>query len=139
MNLLAPVSSLMTTHLIAVNPDDDLSIVKEIFEKNRIHHIPVVRHKTLLGIISSHDLENYEKGLSASKEDRFINDTLMRVHKAKDIMTTRMAKVESTDRLNVAVEVFKLNRFHALPVVDNDELVGILTVHDIILALAGDK
>jgi acetoin utilization protein AcuB len=139
MNLLSPVSSIMTSHLIAVNPDDDLSMVKDIFSKHHIHHIPVVRHKTILGIISHHDFENFMKGLSANYEDRFVNETLMKTHKAKDIMTQKMAKLESTDRINVALEVFKVNRFHALPVVDDGELVGIVTTHDIILALLDEK
>jgi acetoin utilization protein AcuB len=136
MNLLAPISSLMTKDVIAINPDDNLAMVQEIFKNNKIHHLPVVRHKKLLGLISSHDFDNYVKGLSANYADRFVNETLMKTHKAKELMTERLAKVESTDRLNVAVDVFKLNRFHALPVVDNDELVGILTVHDIIVALS---
>jgi CBS domain-containing protein len=139
MDLLAPISSIMTNHVIAINPEDDLALVKDIFSKNPIHHIPVVRHKTLLGLISHHDFENFVKGLSANYEDRFVNETLMKTHKAKDIMTQRLAKVESTDRINVALEVFKLNRFHALPVVDDGELVGIVTTHDIILALLDEK
>ncbi len=138
MNLLAPISSIMTKNVIAINPEDNLEMVKEIFKNNKIHHLPIVRHKTLLGIISHHDFENYVKGLSANYEDRFVNETLMKTHKAAELMTKHLAKVESTDRINVAIEVFKLNRFHALPVVDNDELVGIVTVHDIILALSNE-
>jgi Mg/Co/Ni transporter MgtE len=40
----------------------------------------------------------------------------------------------------VAVEVFKENILHALPVVDvDDELVGIVTVHDIINMISKEK
>ncbi len=138
MNILAPVSSIMTKKVIAIGPEDDLFLVKEIFAKNNIHHLPVVRHDTLLGIISKTDFDVYYKSLSRHFEDRFINETLLHVHRAKEIMTEKLAKLESTDRINVALEVFKLNRFHALPVVDNGELVGILTTHDIIKALANE-
>jgi acetoin utilization protein AcuB len=54
----------------------------------------------------------------------------------KDIMTTRLGKLAPDDRLNVALEVFLVNRFHALPVVENNELVGIITPFDIMLELS---
>ena len=55
MNVLAPVKSLMTTNLITVNPDDKLIKIKEIFEKNKIHHIPVVSYKQIVGLVSKTD------------------------------------------------------------------------------------
>ena len=60
----------------------------------------------------------------------------MRAWKAEDIMTSKLAKVESTDPIRTALEVFKTNRIHALPVEENHELVGIITTYDIICALA---
>jgi acetoin utilization protein AcuB len=139
MNVLAPISTIMTTKIIAINPDDTLDMVREIFENHNIHHIPVVRHNTLLGMISKHDYDNFHRGLSSNFEDRFVNNTLMKTHKAKEIMVEKLAKLEPTDRINVALEVFSLNRFHALPVVDNGELVGIVTTHDIIKTLSNEK
>jgi CBS domain-containing protein len=136
MNILAPVSSLMTKNVIAVAQEDELLRVKEVFAKNNIHHLPVVHHDVLVGMISKMDFEVYYKTLSRHFEDRFVNDTLLRVHKVKEIMTSKLAKLEPDDRINVALEVFKVNRFHALPVVQNGELVGILTTYDIIKALS---
>ncbi len=138
MNILAPVSTIMTKKVIAIGPEDELSMVRDIFEKNNIHHIPVVRHDTLIGMISKTDFDVYYKALSRHFEDRFVNETLLRVHRAKEIMTEKLAKLEPTDRINVALEVFKVNRFHALPVVENGELVGILTTYDIIKALSNE-
>jgi acetoin utilization protein AcuB len=139
MNQVAPVSSLMTRHLVTISPDDRLTLVKEVFEKNSFHHLPVVRLNKIVGIISKTDFQNYISSLSHHFEDRFINEVLLKHHKADEIMTKKLAKIESTDRLGVAIEVFSRNMFHALPVVDNDELVGILTVHDILRALASEK
>jgi acetoin utilization protein AcuB len=140
MNLIAPVSSIMTKSLLTVSPDDPMMLVKEIFDKNKIHHIPVVRLKKIVGIISKSDFLSYYTGLSRHFEDRFINETLLQLHKAEEIMTKKIAKVEPTDRIAVAVEVFKENILHALPVVDvDDELVGIVTVHDIINMISKEK
>ncbi len=139
MNLVAPVSSIMTKSLFTVSPDDPMRIVKDIFDNNKIHHIPVVRLKKIVGIISKSDFLSYYTGLSRHFEDRFINETLLQLHKAEEIMTHKIAKVDPDDHIAVAVEVFKENILHALPVVENGELVGIVTVHDIIKMISKDK
>lgn len=138
MNFQSPVSEYMTKQVITVSAEDSLSTVKEIFDKFNIHHIPVLHIRKIEGIISKSDLLLFLRGFTNVEEDNLLDEARLRNYKAKDIMTTRMAKVESTDKMNVVLEVLKINRFHALPVVDNDELVGIITTHDIIAALVAD-
>jgi acetoin utilization protein AcuB len=136
MNTLEPISNIMTRNLMTVGPEDKLSEVKKIFEENNINHIPVVEFRKVVGIISKQDYLYFLRGSSKSVEDRFFNEARLRAYRAKDIMTSRIAKVDESDRLNVAIEVFRLNRFHALPVTNSqDELVGIITTHDIIRRL----
>lgn len=136
MNLLAPVSTIMSKHLITVNPEDSLMEVKKKFEDNNIHHLPVVRYTQIVGMISSADIMYFLKGYSLNDEDKFIEQARLKAFKAKDIMTEKLAKVEVTDPIRTVLEVFKLNRFHALPVLEDGELVGIITTHDIIKKLA---
>lgn len=138
MNVLAPVKSIMSTHLITVAPSDKLSIVKDIFEDHNIHHIPVVRYKELIGIISKTDFLHFLRGFSPNQEDRFVNYARLRSYAAEEIMTKGLAKLNPNDRINIALEIFMVNRFHAIPVVENDELVGIVTTYDIIKSLASE-
>lgn len=138
MDFLAPVSKYMTNHVINVSPDDPLTVVREIFDTHNIHHVPVVHIQHVEGIISKVDLNLFLRGFSRIEDMNQLDEARLRHYKARDIMTTRMAKVSSDDRMNVVLEVFKINRFHALPVVDNDELVGIITTHDIISALVAE-
>ncbi|MEL6863937.1 MAG: CBS domain-containing protein [Bacteroidota bacterium] len=133
MNVLAPVSSIMTEMLYTVNPKDKLRAVKAIFDQHKIHHLPVVRYKKIVGIISKIDLLSFMKG--AGEEE---NSLRLDHYCAEDIMTKGLAKLEPDDRINVALEVFKKNLFHALPVVENEELVGIVTTYDIIAELANE-
>jgi acetoin utilization protein AcuB len=140
MNVLTPVSKIMTSHLQIVLPSDPLSKVKELFETHRFHHIPVVHYKKIVGIISRSDFQAYYSTLDKHFESRFINDVLLKYHVAEEIMTSKLAKVNPDDRINVVVEIFKDNIIHALPVVnDDDELVGIITTHDLIQQLAKEK
>lgn len=136
MDVLAPISQIMSKELITVNEKDKLAVVKEIFDTHNIHHIPVVRFRTIVGIISKTDYLFFVRGFTQNEEDKFVNESRLKAYTADEIMTTGMAKVEPADRINVALEIFKINRFHAIPVVEDEELVGIITTHDIIRALA---
>ena len=134
MNLLAPVSTIMATNLKTVSPKDSLLAVKEIFDAKKFHHIPVVEGLTLVGIISKQDFLYYLHGFTSS--GKVMGSKTLGNDNVEMIMTTGLAKLEASTRINVALEVFKENLFHALPVVKGDELVGIVTTYDIISRLA---
>ncbi|MBL7827120.1 MAG: CBS domain-containing protein [Saprospiraceae bacterium] len=138
MNIFAPISSLMTDYhnLVTISPEEPLTKVKEIFEQHKFHHIPVVHFREIVGLISKTDFEHFMGGASHFSEDRFVNDLRLERTLARDIMVSRLGKVAPDDRINVALEVFLVNRFHALPVVENGELVGIITPFDIMRELA---
>jgi acetoin utilization protein AcuB len=134
MDFTAPISSIMTRKLITVMPSDRLTVVKEIFDTTRIHHIPVVKYTTLVGLISKVDIAQYFKGAGFGNYE-LVDISRLNNYTAEDIMTTGIATLESTDRINVALEVFAENLFHAIPIVDNGGLVGMLTTLDVIKAL----
>lgn len=131
MEFTAPVSTIMSRDLITVAPGDAMIKVKEIFEKNKIHHIPVVRFTQLVGIISKTDFAHFLRG-AYHPYDKVVEESMLQRIKVEEIMTTGIASVESTDRINVALQVFSENLFHAIPVVDDGKLVGIVSTLDII-------
>jgi len=137
MNLLAPVSSIMSEQIITVSQFDPLSEVDKIFKNNSFHHIPVIDELEVIGIISKSDLLLFQRGFNNGK-DRF-DEYRLKSHTVAQIMTKGVATLDKTDRVNVALEVFKENLFHALPVVENKKLVGMVTTYDIISHLADDK
>jgi acetoin utilization protein AcuB len=139
MNVFAPISSIMTTKIYTVSTEDNLATVKEIFDAHRIHHIPVLHVRQLKGIISLRDFQHFLGGMNYFKEGEALSQQHLENTKASEIMTAKLAKVEPDDRINVALEVFSENLFHALPVVDEGELVGIVTPFDIMKALLEEK
>lgn len=140
MNVLAPVSTIMSTDLITITPGETLVAVREIFEKNNIHHIPVVRYKEIVGLISKTDYLYFKQGCMGNGEGAKEKETYqLNQWKAAEIMTNKLAKLERDDPIRTALDLFRLNRFHALPVLENGDLVGIITPHDIIEAMANEK
>lgn len=140
MNLLKPVSTIMTSNLITVEPGDSLKVVADIFNTKNIHHIPVVRYKQIIGLVSKTDYDQFSHGFSGAKGmgEELIKNTRLETWKVKDIMTEKLAKIDSKEPIRTVLGLFKMNRFHAIPVVDGEELVGIVTTFDIIDALASE-
>ncbi len=139
MNLLAPVSTIMARELISLDPEDTLKKAEEIFENNKIHHIPIVKEGLLAGMLSKSDFLHFKQGFHKVNTEEKWELFRLKSHQVKEIMTSRLAKLEPSDRINVAIEVFKENLFHALPVVEHGKIVGLVTTYDIIKHLAEDR
>jgi CBS domain-containing protein len=139
MNLLAPVRTIMTQNLITVEGGETLLKVEELFKEHNIHHLPITDNGKLIGLISKTDFLLFKRGFIDFSTEAKYDLFRLKTHFAKEIMTKGLAKLESTDKINVALEIFKKNILHALPVVDDGQLVGMVTTHDIIRHLADDR
>jgi acetoin utilization protein AcuB len=129
----------MTPNPVTVSPDDQLIKIDHLFKENRFHHVPVVEEGKLVGIVSKSDFLFFKRGFNESSTMEKMEEVRLRNYTTKDIMTKGVAKLSPKDKINVALEIFKVNIFHAIPVVDDGRLVGILTTLDIINKLAEDK
>jgi acetoin utilization protein AcuB len=139
MNLLAPVQTIMSKDLITIHVDDTLKTVEDLFLKHKIHHLPVVEANHLIGIVSKSDYLFFKRGFNDRKEDNRVDLLRLKTHKVSEIMTRGVATLEPDQKINVALEIFKENIFHAIPIIEDDRLVGMLTTYDIIKNLAVDK
>ena len=134
MDIKTHISDIMVTDLIVTNPNTTLDKVKELFDNNKFHHIPVVENDILLGIISKIDLYRVANSIDLfhSKSNTELNDRLFKSLLAEEIMTTDVVTLSPTDKLDHAANLFNTNQFHALPVVKGGKLVGMLTTLDLI-------
>lgn len=114
------VSEWMSKSVITIDHNDRISKVQELFDEHGIHHLVVLEGGSLAGIISTDDLlkayKNEGKSLTV----------------AKQIMTPNPMTIEQDDNIGLAADIILANKFHALPVLDGLELVGIITSHDLI-------
>lgn len=136
MTVLVKIMDVMTTEVVAVKATDTMDRVSLIFNSKEIHHIPVVNPENkVVGIISKTDYHKLEHGftLFRSKESQAYNDAIMRSLLASDAMTKQVVTLLPTESISVAVDIFRENLFHAIPVVDeHQKLVGILTTYDLL-------
>ncbi|MBK9104792.1 MAG: CBS domain-containing protein [Saprospiraceae bacterium] len=116
-----PLSTIMTRHVITASPDDKLSVAREIFKENRVHHLPIVHGTKLLGILTTYDIFKLVER----------NEDFDRIN-IGDVMTKHVATLEPEDKIGSAAELFLENLFHAVPIVKDGELKGIVTSFDVI-------
>jgi acetoin utilization protein AcuB len=125
------ISELMTKKVVTVEMDDKLSVVKDIFDNSKFHHLLVIEEEKLLGVVSDRDLlkalspnlgtmtETYKDAATLSK----------RVHQ---IMTRKPITLSQHATIKDAVHLFNNNRISCIPIVDESfRPVGIVSWRDI--------
>ena len=136
MNTNKTVKEVMTAEVITANQDDLMMTIGDIFDRNNIHHIPIVDGTgKLVGIISKHDYNTMLTIHSLFKKSRA--EVANRKYKmsllAEEVMTKEVVKLRPNDSISVAVGIFKENLFHAIPIVnEEDKVVGILSTFDLL-------
>jgi len=135
-NLNVKLETLMTTKVTTVNEFDFMTKVKEIFDDQGFHHVPVVNAENkLLGIISKHDYNKMLNSFSIfeNSKSEIVSQKFMQSLLAKDVMTKEVTCLKPSDPLSAALRIFKENLFHALPILGEDnQILGILSTYDLL-------
>lgn len=132
MDTNRPVADIMTRTLVTIKPGTPIDRIHDLFEQHTFHHIPVVDHNKLVGIISKTDYLKIRHMIATTWGGVTICQDMYKDMCAADIMSREPLRIESADTIGLAADIFKVNALHALPVVDDDELVGIVTSHDLL-------
>lgn len=141
------IAEIMTKDVVTVKAETTLREIAVIFDERRFGSLPVTDNSgTLIGIVTASDLIEQGRSLHIptviSLFDWVIplesEKTLEReLHKMTaqtvgEILTTEVVTVSSTEPVSKAADVMSYHKLHALPVVDNGKLVGIVSRIDII-------
>ena len=120
------IADIMTPQVTSVLPNIPAEDLVGFFQEQHFHHLPVINlDGQVLGIISSQDLLRFER-LSNNRPSNMPPLT------ARQIMTKHPMSIAPDETVSQAIDIFLENKFHALPVVEDDHLVGIVTTHDIL-------
>ena len=122
------IEAIMSTNLITVPPSATLAEARGLMHEHRIHHIPVIEDDEIVGLVT---LTNV---LAAT--DSFLRDPDNRIHAdeigVKDAMVTDVATVEVNASLRQAALFLERHNIGCLPVVNDSNLVGIITDTDFV-------
>lgn len=127
-----PVSMIMTKDLIILQYDDDLITAERLFKKNNIRYIPVVKGKSILGMLSYTDLLRISFADAIEDEETEVDSIVYNMFTIEQVMVKNLVQVAPQTTIKEVAEILSTKEFHALPVVENNELVGIVTTTDLI-------
>ena len=123
------VGQFMSTDLFTLRPDDLVDFAASVMDWRHIRHVPVenaegelvglLTHRSLLRVLS--------RGLHKSSDEPLV---------VRDIMKADPVTVRSTTPTLEAIELMRSKQLGCLPVVDDGQLVGIVTSFDFLDASA---
>jgi acetoin utilization protein AcuB len=124
------VLDVMTKDPLTVMPSETIGQADELMSENRFRHIPVVKDKELVGILTDRDIRSFLSGSLLESTD--IREKSLNT-KVSEIMTTEPVTLSPDDDLQEAVELLIDEKIGGIPVVDDAEgLVGIVTYVDVL-------
>lgn len=110
------VRDYMTKNPVTIGPHDSLCHAYFTMKAGGFRRLPVMRDGNLVGILSEYDLRFYLDSLDSIFVDQ--------------LMTPDPVTVSSDATLEHATGLLKRHEIGALPVVDRERLVGIITAKD---------
>jgi CBS domain-containing protein len=151
------IKDIMSKDVITIGKDENLVQLIAKFRKYNYHTLPVIdESKKILGVISSEDimkvclphnpvLGNLLKSthLYDTEEEDILEmdlpEELGTTVKVSDIMDVNVVTIEDSETIADARKQMKLHNIQRVPVTRNRELVGFITLFDIIIALFKER
>ncbi|MBS1170786.1 MAG: signal transduction protein [Burkholderiaceae bacterium] len=131
------IDEIMTRKVVTVEMDDPLSVVKDIFDNSKFHHLLVIEEGKLFGVVSDRDLlkaisPNIGTLTETYKDAATLNKRVHQIMSRKPITLTEEASVRD------AVAVFNQHKISCIPIVNKDfRPVGIVSWRDIMRHMCG--
>ena len=127
-----PVSHIMTNHVLTVNHTNSLADAEQILKDNNIRHIPVVSGEKLIGMLSLTDLLRISFVDSYGSSEGAVDTAVYDMLSIEQVMVNNPEAVQTDATIRGVAEILASQEFHALPVLDGDKLVGIVTTTDLV-------
>ena len=133
------LAGIMSHFSITLGKKDKVDEVRKIFRDKNIHHIPIVdENNHLEGIVSLMDYAIVLDSMTpfGNRQTQKENQKTFQSFLVADIMTKNVVTLRPEDTVQSALNLFKENLFHAIPIVDGDnKLLGIVTTYDLLMLL----
>ena len=128
----APISMIMTKDVITLNKTDRLDTAELLFKRHKIRHIPIVEATKIIGMLSYTDLLRLSFADMTDIDNDSSDTTVYGMLTIEQVMKQNVVSVSSTKSIKEVAEILAVQEFHALPVVDKNDLKGIVTTTDLI-------
>jgi CBS domain-containing protein len=119
----------MSSPVVTVTPDTSLAEARRVVNERNIRALPVVQGGQLIGIITRRGL--LRRDLSFLGGESWNSNIDLTSENVRNLMTAKPITVNPQSLMPKAARILLENKITALPVLENSELVGILTNSDL--------
>lgn len=136
------VKNRMSSPVISVEPEMPIMEALNLMRARQIRRMPVVdKRGKLVGIVSDKDLLNAGPSAATSLSVWEINYLVGKI-KVENVMTKAVLTVDGETPIEEAARIMVDNKIGGLPVMDGEEIIGVITESDlfkILLELMGAR
>jgi acetoin utilization protein AcuB len=129
------VRDLMTAKPIAVPPDTPMLDARRLMQEERVRHLLVTRERRLVGIVTDRDIRLNLPSRATSLSVWEMSYLLARLT-VGEVMKRDVVVVGPEDDARRAARLLLDHKIGALPVVDGEQVIGIVTEADFVRAFA---
>lgn len=125
------VKQRMTTNPFTVTPDQSIPDALSVMTERGVRHLPVVEGRRVVGVISRNDIAaaSPSKATTLSAQEATYLISKLKVGK---VMSTPPVVISPDALLEEAAVILRDGKIEMLPVVEGDELIGVITESDIL-------
>lgn len=131
--LLMAVKDFMTRKVVYISPDTTIAHAADIMRDQKLHRLPVIENDKLVGLVTEGTIAEASPSKATSLSIYEMNYLLNKT-KVKDVMIHDVVTVSKYASLEDATYLMLKNKIGILPVVDNEQVYGVITDRDIFKA-----
>lgn len=121
-----------------ITTDTKLSEARKLFIENKIHHLPVVQgDNELAGILSYNDLLRVDSGTLYNQDPKQTDALIDNIASVSETMTKDIKVLKTNETVRDATEALYKGKFHSLPVLEDNKIVGLVTSTDLLKYFLG--
>jgi acetoin utilization protein AcuB len=126
----------MQPKIVTISVDESLSTVEDIMRLGGVRHLLVGRGGKLVGVVSQTDLLRLSLSTLNSEGDDYRRAFLQALD-VSQAMSSPPITIEAFATMEKVAMLMAQHKIGCLPVVDGDDLVGMVTITDVLSHFAG--
>ena len=124
----ALVSEIMTRNVIGLPPSATLAEARTLMQRHHIRHLPILEESRLVGLVSQRDILAAQE----SSLEQGLNGQFLEQHSVANVMIKEVTTVSPKAGIREAALYLQKHKYGCLPVIDKEQLVGIVTDSDFV-------
>ena len=127
------VKDFMTRKVVYISPNPTIAHAADMMREQKLHRLPVIENDQLVGLVTEGTIAEASPSKATSLSIYEMNYLLNKT-KVGDVMIRDVVTISQFASLEDATYLMLKNKIGILPVVDNEQLYGVITDRDIFKA-----